>query len=298
MSALSNILSQPRLAYYYAQKAVRVLLLRKAMAAVAAWAVRLRAGAPPAPAGEGLRMAQELAASGFSALPGAALTAEQVQSVVATLSAAPLLDYYGGPAVHSLQAGIPRSVLKARYAQTDVMACNPLMDVVNHPDILAAVGQRLGAPATIASVEAWWTFGEHNDAGSAAFDDIYHRDVDDLRFIKLFVYLTDATLATGAHRFILGSHADAQFARRGAISEAQVEAAYRPDQVKTVTGQAGTGFLEDTWGIHRALLATEGRRLIFSCIYVLAAHMPGNTHRPAQALPHGYGRYANRRLFA
>ena len=65
----------------------------------------------------------------------------------------------------------------------------------------------------------------------------------------------------------------------------------------TVTGSAGTGFLEETWGIHRAMLATEGRRLIFSAIYALAAHMPFAPAKPLLPLPSGYNRYVNRLLF-
>ena len=55
-------------------------------------------------------------------------------------------------------------------------------------------------------------------AGNVHSDDIYHRDVDDFRFIKLFVYLTDTSSTTGAHSFIKGSHQGRKWAARKALS--------------------------------------------------------------------------------
>jgi Phytanoyl-CoA dioxygenase (PhyH) len=297
MSPLQRIRKQPSLAYYFAQKGIRVAPARQALACLVAacmrlWGPRLS----PAIGSEGLRMAGDLAAKGFAALPDQSLSAALVAQVRSELATRPLHDYYHFEKLYTLDA-IPASVVKARYAPEDVLACRPLMDLANDPDVLNAIARRLGAVPTLASAEAWWTFGENNQAAEHAFDDIYHRDADDLRFVKMFVYLTDTTPRSGAHRFVLGSHTDQRFARRGAISEGEVEGAYAPEQMLTVTGKAGTAFLEDTWGIHRALLATEGRRLIFSATYALAARMPFSPQKPLLPLPAGYNRHVNRRLY-
>ncbi|MBC7435432.1 MAG: hypothetical protein H7332_05125 [Bdellovibrionales bacterium] len=296
---LKRIAKEPSLAYYYGQKGLRSVPARKLLSAgVATWVnARTATPAQPAPGSVAQRLVQDLEVTGFAAMPDKQLDAATLARVREQLAAYPLYDYYGSGKTYSLAQGIPADVIKIRHESADLFSCKPLMDLANDPDILAAVAARLGAKPTIASAEAWWTFGEHNQNASHAFDDIYHRDVDDLRFVKLFLYLTDTDLHSGAHRFVLGSHNDDRFTRRGAINDADVDGAYAPDKLLTVTGTAGTSFLEETWGIHRALLATQGRRLIFSVLYTLAATVPFGPGKPALPLPPGYDSYVNRRLF-
>ena len=298
LSALKQITSDGSLAYYYAQKGIRIMPLRRlAAATVAAFArQRTRLLPAPAPGTVAATITRDLQQTGFAAMPTKSLDAATVARVVDQLRPCILTDWYGSDATWTLDK-LPPDLLKARYRNEDVIACRTLTDLINDPDILAAVTQHLGAPPTIAAAEAWWTFGEQNQDGRKAFDDIYHRDVDDLRFVKLFLYLTDTTVTSGAHRFLLGSHADDNFTSRRPISDDEVDGAYQPEQFKTVTGTAGTTFLEDTWGIHRAMMATTGRRLVFSAIYVLAAKVPFGPSKPALPLPEGYDRYTNRLLF-
>jgi hypothetical protein len=298
-TVLKSIAKDPTLAYYYGQKGLRSVPARKLLSAGVAGFVKARAATPPLPAPGSVahRMVQELDATGFAAMPEKQLDAATLAQIRSQLEGYPLYDYYGTGKTYSLAQGIPADVIKIRHESADLFNCKPLMALANDPDILAAVAARLGAKPTIASAEAWWTFGEHNQNSSRAFDDIYHRDVDDLRFVKLFLYLTDTDLHSGAHRFVLGSHNDERFTRRGPINDADVEGAYSPDKLLTVTGTAGTSFLEETWGIHRALLATQGRRLIFSVLYALAATVPFGPGKPVLPLPPGYDPYVNRRLF-
>lgn len=293
---LRQIFADRRLAYYYAQKGLRSVGLRERLGgAMAGWA-RWRGGEPPQLNPLAERLANDLTQTGFAALPEKTLSAEAVAAVRAQLEPKPLLDYYDASIEYRWHS-LPRHVLKMSYRKEDVAACRTLTDLANDPDILAAVAARLGAKPTLASLESWWTLGEHNTEGVKAFDDIYHRDVDDLRFVKLFLYLTDTDLDSGAHRFVLGSHADAHYVKRGPISDEQVEQSYPDECIKTITASAGTLFLEETWGIHRALLATRGRRLIFSAIYPVAALLPNSPRRPMLPLPAGYDPYINRLLF-
>ncbi|MDB5964479.1 MAG: uncharacterized protein JWQ72_979 [Polaromonas sp.] len=298
MSPLKQILADRSLAYYYAQKGVRIGPLRRALGACVAALVRQRAPLWPASAANTPvpRMVGDLEKTGFAALPEKSLGTESIASIRQQLARCPLRDYYGSSREYSL-SDIPADVVKVRHDSRDVLACRGLMDLANDPDILAAVSRRLGARPTLSSAEAWWTFGENNAHAHRAFDDIYHRDADDLRFVKMFVYLTDTSLDSGAHRFVLGSHLDDLFIRRGAIADSDVESAYPAGRMLTVTGAAGTAFLEETWGIHRALLATQGRRLMFSAIYALGARMPFAPPKPLLPLPPGYDPYVNRLLF-
>ncbi|MDP3138841.1 MAG: phytanoyl-CoA dioxygenase family protein [Burkholderiaceae bacterium] len=298
MSVLNEISKDWRLAWYYGQKAIRSPGLRQGLGRMMVGLQDKGPARGPAPNAAVVdRMARDLRRDGFAAMPDKTLSAQTLADIGAHFKGVKGIDYYGSGALYDLDQPIPEDVIKLRYDNRDVTACRPLMDVANDPDVLAAVARHLGARPTIATAEAWWTLGESNAQGLAKKDDVFHRDVDDLRFVKLFIYLTDTDLLNGAHCFVLGSHDSAEFTRRGPISDSEVAATYPPERLHSVVGKAGTVFLEDTWGIHRALLATQGRRLIFSVLYGLGALVPGGPSRPMWPCPPEYDPRVNRRLY-
>jgi hypothetical protein len=74
----------------------------------------------------------------------------------------------------------------------------------------------------------------------------WHRDRDDVRFLALFVYLTDVLSAEdGAHLFKVGTHDSDE-----------------DGPVCTVLGPAGTAFLGDTRGLHMGVRPTTRPRTI------------------------------------
>ena len=297
-SVLASIARQPSLAYYYAQKGVRSLGVRNVLGAAVAGMVAARAGSTARDCGAA-QAAHTLQESGICFLPQLDLGPQQLAHIRASLRGKPVFDWYGSQHAYDIDQHVPPEQVKLGYRTSDLLACEPLLRLANSPLILDAVTQVLGARPTISWFESWWTLGEHHAPGRTYFDDVYHRDVDDLRFVKLFVYLTDTGLANGAHSFVRGSHRDAALTRRGPISDEEVRAVFPAQDILTITGKAGTVFLENTWGIHRPLLATEGRRLIFSALYSLTPWVPrGPNAGGAGAMPPGLDPYVNRALFS
>lgn len=294
MTVLAQIKQNPKLAYYFAQKAVRVPGLRAPLAVLA------RLGVPPAqidpeyaaPAREAFRT---LSRDGLVMLPTLRLDADALASIHAQLRDTPLSSYYASNERFQLSA-VPGDQTKLTHALSSVLSCKELVRLANHPLVLSLAGLALGAKPTLAAALAWWTFGEHQCPGREHFDDVYHRDVDDLAFVKLFAYLTDVNERNGAHSFVKGSHRSARLMRRGPIRDEEVARVF-PGQAITLTGPAGTVFMENTWGIHRPLLATEGRRLIFSAVYTLRSVLPGQQGPSDLPLPPGIDSYVNRRLY-
>src|SRR5690606_8644383 len=78
-----------------------------------------------------------------------------------------------------------------------------VLRIANDPEIISAVSGALGARPIISSLIAWWSIPH---AGQAREAELFHRDVDDWRFIKLFVYLTDVDAGAGPHVYVPGSH--------------------------------------------------------------------------------------------
>jgi len=74
----------------------------------------------------------------------------------------------------------------------------------------------------------------------------FHRDSDDVKFVAMFVYLTDILeMKDGPHQYILGTHTGLDMGRP-----------------QTVYGPAGTAFYTDGRGLHRGLKPTSGSRRI------------------------------------
>ena len=295
MTRLNDIASDPALLYYYGQKAVRKNALRD-LGARCVVALRRRAPIHGDPHAEP-RVARELARDGISFLPALTLEQDDLRDIFSVLESRPLTDQYTSKQVGTILEELPASCVRLEYQARDVVSCAPLVRLANHPTVLAAVTEALGAKPCIAKYQAWWTLGEHQAQGPTHYDDIFHRDVDDFRFIKLFAYLTDTTADSGAHCYVKGSHRSDLFTRRGAITDQEVAASFPAESIVTIAGKAGTAFLENTWGIHRPLLATHGRRLIFSVIYCLTPWLPGRPPKPFLPLPEGLDLEINRSFF-
>lgn len=293
MKLLQTLFTDPAMAYYFGQKAIRQPGLRRALGQAVS-----RLGPKPPTAADALvqRVVHQLQRDGFAPLPEKTLDAARLAAIHAHYDDHLATDNYDPALSFKPSRQVPPSCRRAAYAMPDTLACMPLMALANDPQVLAAVGQRLGCKPTLASVESWWTFGENNPGGQASADDIFHRDVDDLRFVKLFAYLTDTGVDNGAHCYVLKSHRSSLLTRRGPITDADVQGAFDSKDLMTVTGPAGTAFLEETWGIHRPLMARQGRRLIFSAIYTVRSRLPA-TRRSALALPAGFDPYINRHLY-
>ena len=298
-----QIVKRPQLAYYFGQKAIRHPGLRSWCARkMTQWvAGRTQTSGNSAQAATSAEAADALALQalrddGIAFLPQLNLDAAALADVHAYFKGKPVLDLYSGKQLAGIE-DLPPNYNKVAYSTVDTLGCKPLLALANHPAVLATVAQYLGAKPTIASLQTWWTFGEHSVQGQKHYDDVYHRDVDDLRFVKLFIYLTDTTVTSGAHSFIKGSHRSNQLIRRGPITDPEAQESFAASDFVTVTGNAGTVFLEDTWGVHRPLPATTGRRLIFSVLYGLTPWVSQSPAQPLLRLPATLDAYINRSHF-
>ncbi|MEO6016570.1 MAG: phytanoyl-CoA dioxygenase family protein [Polaromonas sp.] len=294
-----QIVKRPQLAYYFGQKAIRHPGLRgwcaRKMTGWVAARTQTSSNAISASAADAAAL-QALRTDGIAFLPQLHMDASTLARVHAYFRGKPVLDLYSGQQLPGME-DLPAHYNKVAYSTADTLGCQPLLELANHPALLATVAQYLGAKPTMASMQTWWTIGEHSVQGQKHYDDVYHRDVDDLRFVKLFIYLTDTTVSSGAHSFIKASHRSNALIRRGPITDPEAQESFAADDFVTVTGRAGTVFLEDTWGIHRPLLATEGRRLIFSVLYGLTPWVPQGPANALFPLPEGFDPYINRAHF-
>lgn len=150
----------------------------------------------------------------------------------------------------------PVDVLKAPY----------LMQIANSSQILDLVGNYIGIKPTLSYTAAWWSFPVK---GSLFGPENFHRDVDDWKFLKLFIYLTDVTSdGGGAHVYVKNS-VDSDFGRNKIrrYSNDEITQNFKESDILSIKASAGSAILEDTFGFHKGSPVEKGERLMFQAVY-------------------------------
>jgi hypothetical protein len=150
-------------------------------------------------------------------------------------------------------------------------------DLINDPDvqklmsdlsILAVAQEYLGSVPALDIVHMWWhtAFSKSPDKAAAQY---YHFDMDRLKWLKFFIYLTDVSTENGPHCFVAGSHRRGKVPRAllkqgyARLSDSEVREHFPGDDFIEFTGPRGTIIAEDTRGLHKGKHVERGDRLLF-----------------------------------
>jgi hypothetical protein len=161
----------------------------------------------------------------------------------------------------------------SHYAETDILNAPHLLRIANDSKTLDIIEHYLGARPTLATIRVWWSTPSRS--GSAEHAENFHRDVDDLNFVKLFVYLTDVNMSNGPHIYVKGSHNNSKLTEIKRYLDSEIIENFGGDNIRIFTGLAGTSFLESTYGMHKGLPPEVGSRLIFQPLYTLSPTIYG-----------------------
>lgn len=139
--------------------------------------------------------------------------------------------------------------------------------------IIASVRKYLDCNPIFLSSQIWWSFPHYNDKGMLSNPKNnefgFHYDVDDFKFLKLFVYLSDVTSNHGPHIYIKnnGNKKISEYLDRR-LSDAEAKKKYG-NSIIELTGKSGDCFIEDTSFYHKGTnpVNKEGR-CILQLIYV------------------------------
>jgi len=166
-----------------------------------------------------------------------------------------------------------RACLHAYFPAAEVAAAPHILELANHPLVLGAVEAIFGAKPIISNIFVWWLL--HGFDHQANTHDTYacrphefHRDMDDLAAVKLYVYLTDVDETSGPHAVIRGSHRWSLPKRQRSLQLS--DPAYpSKENLHLIMGPAGFAWLENSFTLHRAIIATGKHRLIIAITYTL-----------------------------
>jgi Phytanoyl-CoA dioxygenase (PhyH) len=196
--------------------------------------------------------------------------------------------------------------------QSTLLRCPDISSLVFNPNFIALAQDFLGAPPVHAQVNAWWSVAysqdrEHLSAAAQKF----HQDRDFIKFLKIFIYLTDVDADSGPHEFIAGSNVDyakfyGPYRASKRRTDAELLACYGRERLRSFTAPRGSVLIEDTSGFHKGAPVRNGHRMLLQIEYVsslygsprlalsrVAAGALDPALASAERLVSGYGLFVN-----
>jgi phytanoyl-CoA dioxygenase PhyH len=154
-----------------------------------------------------------------------------------------------------------------RYDFTDDLIDDPLIQGLMADRSIVAVAQSyLQSRPVIDIVAMWWNVASPRPDKQAA--QFWHFDMDRIKWLKFFVYLTEVGPDNGPHSFVEGSHRTGGIApdllEKGymRLTDEEVAKEYPAEKLVEFTGPRGTIIAEDTRGLHKGKHVFKNDRLI------------------------------------
>jgi hypothetical protein len=150
-------------------------------------------------------------------------------------------------------------------------ADSPLLRLALDRKLLEIIALYLGMWPRLHAIGAWLNFPTPAEAKQSQ---LWHRDPEDLRLIKVFIYLNDIDAACGPFSYIPKTHpfgaraaADPQHDHPKRITDEEMHVAIPSQDWIACTGPAGTMILADTVGFHRGGKPSAGNRTLITFTY-------------------------------
>jgi hypothetical protein len=163
---------------------------------------------------------------------------------------------------------LPKDASVAWLFERD-LAEDPLVQrIVSDPGLLSLAQAYLGCQPILSILAMWWSRAvDAADRDRIENAQRFHFDIDRVKWLKFFIYLTDVDASTGPHVFVAGSHRRGGQPRRflhggNARREDRDVLDNFGDRVIELTGPRGTVFAADTRGLHKGKPPETGQRLV------------------------------------
>lgn len=97
----------------------------------------------------------------------------------------------------------------------------------------------------------------------------FHYDNDFKKFFKVFIYLSDVSLAAGPHSFVSKTNIRKKFKHIVAerIDDEEIKKFYKAEDIKIFNGKKGNIIIEDTFGLHKGTPPSKDSRIVLILIF-------------------------------
>jgi hypothetical protein len=163
-----------------------------------------------------------------------------------------------------------------------ITASNALLTFAVHPLILDVVNSYLGLWSKIIYFDMWYTLPLNTD--TRFLSQRWHRDPEDRRKIRTFLYFSDVDKDAGAMECLLGSHVGGPYQHvfpwKDPLGipyppDGEVERQIPESQRVILIGPPGTLIFCDTAGFHRGGICRSNPRILSTAAFVT----PASLHR-------------------
>jgi hypothetical protein len=173
-----------------------------------------------------------------------------------------------------------QSTVEAKPFTLELLGSSPTFDLGSiyarfalQDTILQIANAYFGMYTCLRYYNVWHTFPTN---GQASQSQLWHRDREDFKILKVFVYLSDVEEGAGPLTYARGSQRSRRFIREpeyfveGGTKRSydwQMAAVIAGEQWLTATGPTGTIVFADTSGYHKGGLALDRDRLMYVCMF-------------------------------
>jgi hypothetical protein len=180
-----------------------------------------------------------------------------------------------------------QSFVRAEYFNA-VLLCPTILKLAHDPKILEIASRYLGGKPLFTGSRLWWLFTKTEEEMTLLLREMtllslkktitegsyfFHYDLDDYCCLKFFFYLTKVDFSGGPHCCVRGSHERKKishlFSPSRRCPDKDIQDFYGSENIRTICGEPGFGFLEDTFCFHKATIPSAEDRLMLMIQFTL-----------------------------
>lgn len=172
------------------------------------------------------------------------------------------------------------------YREPTLLECPELTQLSCDPLFYHVASQYLGTDPVLGFITAWISRPHANEGSTLSKSaQLFHVDMSNPSFLKVFVYLNDVHEKNGPHCLVPRTHKEKASAlwRDGRISDLEMAEVYPESSWDYQIGAAGSVFFVDTKAFHKGVPLIEGERHLAQIYYVdtlFGEHVPLATGTP------------------
>lgn len=161
-----------------------------------------------------------------------------------------------------------KKAVRYDYKEEELINDKAIQNLMSDPSILNVAQNYLNTTPIVDVTAMWWNTDYQKEPDSEAAQ-YFHFDMDRIKWLKFFFYITNVDEDKGPHSFVEGSHKDGgipyAMTSKGytRLSDEEVINYYGKERVKVFSAPKGTIIAEDTRGLHKGTNVVNGDRLIF-----------------------------------
>ncbi len=165
------------------------------------------------------------------------------------------------------EADIGQTVLMGGY-DDPASQCAAIAEIQNDPKLLEIASRYLNGDPRLIMPLLWWSFPKQTsieDRLKAKQTVLFHFDLHAYTYIYFNFYITEVDVTAGPHVVVLGSHKGKKLSHllgSANQSDENIIRHYGQENIATICGKAGFGFIEDSFCYHKATAPTRKSRLM------------------------------------